>query len=173
MAWKHLLAAVLLAASMQGCNVSDAARVLVRGMPEPNLPQNREIKLTIFGGDHLNARFDGDVARPLRICAYFHQNEDWMPPIDLSAPCAEQDSKVHKAVKLILVPGRVAYVTDTVAYKEAMWVTVTGDFSGTGGLGVVKMESPARVDSCHWLNIDRNQISEMKKNGSGQQPTCK
>jgi predicted component of type VI protein secretion system len=175
MSWKTILIAVFIAAGIQGCSIGAATRVLFMGMPDRVVPEKRSITLTIHGGAKLNAKFEGDVARPLRLCVYIHKIEDWTPPLDLSAPCVEQDSKLTKALKMTLLADRVAYVTESVAYQDAHWITVTGDFADQGekGKGILKIKSPAEVDSCHWLNIDRNQIHEVKKNSAGNQPTCK
>ncbi len=175
MSWKAVLIAACLAAGIQGCTIVDATRVLFRGLPDRVIPEKRSISLTILGGAKLNAKFEGDVARPLRLCVYFHKSEDWNPPLDLSAPCVEQDSRLNKSMKMTLVADRVAYINESVAYQDAYWITITGDFADQGekGKGILKIKSPADVDSCHWVNIDRNQIHEVKKNSAGNQPTCK
>lgn len=175
MSWKAVLIAACLAAGIQGCTIGDATRVLFRGMPDRLIPEKRNISLTVHGGPKLNAKFEGDVARPLRLCIYLHKHEDWNPPMDLSAPCAEQDSRVSKAQKVTLLADRVAYITESMPYGDAYWITVTGDFADQGGngKGILKVYSPADLNSCHWLNIDRNQIQEVKKNSAGDQPTCK
>lgn len=169
----RVLMLALSVALLQGCTVGDAARVLVRGLPDRILPEKRDITLSIYGGSQLNARFEGDPARPLRMCVYFHRSEDWRPPMDLSAACANSDGREVRTKTVTLVADRVAHVAESVPYLEGMWVTVTADFALQGGRGVVKMESPARVDTCHWLTVDRNHILEVKKNSAGNQPTCK
>jgi len=175
MSWKAVLIAAFVAAGMQGCSIGDATRVLFKGMPDRSVPEKRNISLNIHGGARLNSKFEGDVGRPLRLCVYFHKLEDWNPPIDLSAPCVEQDAKLSKALRMTLLADRVAYVAESVPYADSFWITVTGDFADQGekGKGILKIKSPAEVDSCHWLNIDRNQIHEVKKNSAGNQPTCK
>lgn len=144
------------------------------GLPEPTLPSTRNVYLTIYGGAKLNIKPGSDVARPLRICVYLHKTEDWSPPIDLSLPCAEHDVRLVKENAITLLPEKVATFSAAVPYQDVFWITITGDFSNPGaeGRSVLKIKSPSVSDSCHWVNIDKNNIQEMSKS-SGSNTACK
>lgn len=158
-----------------GCTLGDAARVLVSGLPQRILPTNRAASLTLFAGPEVNIKEGETISRPVRICVYTHLAEDWLPPLDLSAKCAESSSKLVKVEEAILVANRVANFSTRVPYQENAWITVTADFIQAGSVGnnILKLKSPAEIDTCHWARIDKNVIAEVSKVSPGIQPVCK
>jgi hypothetical protein len=171
---KHLFVLSVIAL-LNGCSLGDAAGVLFRGMPEHVVPTSRTASLTIFAGPELNVKEGETSSRPVRICVYTHLTEDWSPPLDLVAKCAEPGPKLEKAEEVILVANHVANFSTRVPFQQNAWITVTGDFAQTGVVGnnVIKLKSPAEIDTCHWARVDKNVIAEVSKVSAGAQPVCK
>jgi hypothetical protein len=167
-----LLVAMVL---LNGCSLGDAARVLVNGLPHPTLPRDRTVTLTLFAGSELNTKAGETTSRPARMCVYVHSAEDWSPPLDLVAKCAPSGSKLEKVEEITLVANRVATVSARVPYLDSAWITVTGDFvpSGSVGNNLLKLKSPADMDTCHWAKVEKNVITEVSRVSPGTHPICK